>query len=192
MKKTFYSVIATVLVMISGWLGYQQFGADFVPVTIKNLMGSIGNYVSPPNAIYEGTSTTTDTTAVDGGGNLINQEIDVAGIGDALYCVTGVGGNATSTFHTRMLGSIDGTNFANIGTSTSPIEGQSTSTIAVNAPTAFDIIFGTASTTDQCFPVDFRGYSKVRFYSWTDNLSWDPNDGTQAWARIVPLEGIVR
>jgi len=189
--KKIISVIGIILTALGVGTGATlYFGSSHIEGNTF-IMGSSSNFVSPPNAFYSGSATTTDTTAIDGGGNYIQQDINTSGLEDGLLCLSGVGGTATSTLFALITGSYDGTNFYNISTST-PFTAGATTTLATSLPFAWQIDFGTASTTGQCNLISVKGNKVTRFQFYTENASTDPNDGAQAYVHFIGLDEVTR
>ena len=88
------------------------------------------------------------------------------------------------------MGSHDGTNYFDIGTSTDDtvVTRNTTSTVATTPLTAIQWDPGTA-TTSVSIPFNTYGYRNTRFIMWAERLCAANNESTiQAWVTAAKLE----
>ncbi len=184
-KKIAYS-IGAFLVLMAGWLGYNQLnlgGGGQVSI-YQTLGGSVTDLDSMPNSFVEDSSTTTNQTS-DGG--LWQQEIGIDGITKLSVAVQAIGGTATSSFIMKPTISYDGTTFFPITATSTMLAMNGTTTVpSLDQVIIFDP--GTA-TTSRLFGLEIPAAKKLRLLLMGDNLTTDPNDGVQAFVQIGLEQG---
>ena len=189
MKKLFFIVLAIVV----GFLI-----ATFIPVEEKikgwtaesdAIVGSASNLKSVPFIAVFAHSTTTapsgEYNMADGGATL-TQGFSTENVDEVKLYIMAKGDTATSTLNIRQQASFDNANFFDIATSTLESRVTATTTVA-DSLTAITWDPGTA-TTSKVVTFDTKGFSFSRFIVWGDNLSTDPNDGVQAFIKIIKLD----
>ena len=188
--KKFIIAVMTLLLGGGGVVAYQSFGAGFTMSSNITLLASSSNLASLPNSAVFANNTTTDAGGtVDDGGFLVNQLVRTEGIDRVNLVVNGRGRTATSTMFIRQMGSVDGTNFYDLATSTSMI--TSTSTLWNGVPRGISLDFGTVTTT-RSIQFDVHGDTWTRFVMWGENLAADGTDGAEAWVTATLIEDNAR
>lgn len=196
MKKTKLILVGVIILAILAVIAYiifpkqvkQAVGISYEPKIIT-IMGSAINLESVPSSYVLANSTTTSATQYTDGGHTVQQAINTNGIEEGLLCYRALGGDATSTLNIMQMGSYDGTNFFNVGSSTDlSIIGTTTPTLLAKVPVSFDP--GTATTTGQCQIVSVKGYKFTRFIPMAEDVN--AVDGVQAWIYFVVKDDINR
>lgn len=187
-NKIISGIIAIILI-ISSWFGYQQLGGAYISGSV-DLMGSAANLVSAPKFYVYANSTTTDPAQPDGG-FFINQLINTEGIETGLLCSRALGGTTSTTLNVLQMGSYDGTNFFDVGSSTTNFVAPTT-TLTLDPRTVLTLEPGTATTTGKCFAVNVNGYKSTRFIIYGDDLATDVTDGAQAYIYFNVLDKVTR
>lgn len=153
--------------------------------------GTSLNYARLPSMYVFAAATTTDA-AVNQGGKVIQQELNVEESDLVRINVSAKGGTATSTFGMWVQTSFDGTNYfdyngfdENMTTSTSAlIEGSATTTLAFSK-TIFGFDPGTATTT-RSWNIKTGGANYLRFHMYGEDIAADPLDNVIAWVEVYP------
>jgi len=197
MKKAFI-ILVILLIAFTSYLvikGRNELSSSYTSEI--TLIGASTNLKSLPYITVFANSTTTDSGSsihmLDGGSTL-TQRIYTKETNLVLLNIQAKGDTATSTLYVRQMGSSNGTNFFDVGTTTvdymSPNMGLRTPTTTVigQMPVGFQFDPGTATTTGKSFPFVTSGYDWTRFIIYADDLSTDPTDGVQAWITAVKVE----
>lgn len=186
MEKLKYFVLG-VLAIIASYFGYNQLGQSYIPA-IEYIMGSPINLESVPSTAVYANSTTTGVNQIDGG-HLVQQFINTDGIESGLLCYQAKGTSSTSTLAIIQMGSYDGTNFYNIGTSTDLFSVTSTLN---DLPKVVEFTPGAATSTGKCVPVDVNGYKYTRFIPYVKDYVAEVFENVQAYVYFVKLDEVTR
>jgi hypothetical protein len=191
MKKTLSFVIGSILAIVAGFFGYQQLGSSHIEGN-SIVIGSVNNLVPVPTNAYIDVNygSTTDTTYGTPGSatNTIQQLVDTSGIEEGLLCYRALAANATTTMTVKQMGSYDGVNYFNVGSST-----DSGVITADGSKIIVSVDPGTSTTTGQCRIVSVKGYKYTRFMPMAEDVAADPGDGgLQAFIQFIPLDEITR
>jgi hypothetical protein len=202
LKEKITIIVVGLIVVVGGLFIYNQstllnqesnLGKGWYP-NQEVLAGSVDNLVSLPHIKVYADSTTTPSMSgiyLDGD-HTIDQLVETSGYNSVLFCGEFKGGTATSTFVLRQMGSQDGSNYFNVGTSTENWVGRgATTTLSINN-TNFSLDPGTATTTGECWELNTYGYRFTRFILWGEDVSTDPYDGVQAWINVIKIDPVNR
>ena len=199
MKKLILILIIIVVVVGGGLTIYDKITENNLGgwfATSGILVGSSSNAVSlPRSAVFANNTTTAPSTehGMADGGELVNQYVDTNDKDSVILNITAVGPTATSTIYIRQMGSHDGTNYFDLGTSTdfslppAASTTEATTTIATS-PLAIQWIPGTATTTAPSITFDTKGYRHTRFIMWSEGWTGHLDTGVQAFITAVPVE----
>lgn len=205
MKKIIWIAVAVVLVGIGGYWALDNNNTSLGRSSFSNtvtLAGSETNFVSLPRSASFSNSTTTDaansfaTGAQKGfldGGQVITQSFDTDGHDWAVLEIAAKAGTATSTLYGR-LQVYDGTDWSDAHASSTPSNlAYNTSTSIVLSPMGFQIDPGLVSTTLTSLPPLYTyGFKQARIIMYADDLTTDPNDGVQIWAKVIKIDPFQR
>lgn len=195
MKKILLSVLITLLVVTCGYLVYEKLNQDKSLgnwfSNEKTLVGTSSNAVSVPNVAVFADNTTTGDFVHDGA-KLITQLVETEDKDVVLLNIAAVSPNASSTIYIRQMGSHDGTNYFDLGTSTELVLASSAptaiaTTTLTNSPRSVQWKPGVAtSSLSRSFST--YGYEKTRFIFWSEGWTGDLDTGVQAWITAVTVE----
>lgn len=196
-----YLILGVVILAVGSYIAFNLFpkqvkevlGQSFVPGRIT-IIGSASNLIPVPtnNYINVDVGSTTDTTygTATTGTSTIQQLINTTGISEGLLCWRANATNTTTTLNIKQMGSYDGINYFNVGSSTDEIGASFTSSVA-KALVTFDP--GLATTTGDCKVVSVKGYKFIRFMPMAEDVAADSGDGfLQAWITFDILDELVR
>ena len=190
--KNIKTIIATILVVVAGWFGYQQFGGGWA--SGENLIGS-STYLDllPMAAVFADATTTASYNGSNSENRsaTLDQVIDTKQVDTVLLNIYAKGGTATSTIFIRQMGSQDGTTFYDLAPATSTLNISGTTTIQV-LPRATQYDPGLTTSTFPSIPFDTYGYNWTRFIIYGEDAITDSADGVRAWINAIKVEKRIR
>lgn len=165
-------------------------GAGWYPSADEISGNTSANMCLLPSEAVFADSTTTDPSR-NQGGCVIDQVVTTQGKDITLLNIQAIG-NATSTLYVRQMGSQNGTDYFDVGTSTAYLDNgmrQSTTTLLTFGPTGFQQVPG-VSTTTISIPFVTTGYQYTRFIVYGDDLITDATDGVYAWITAIKVDPV--
>jgi len=185
MNKKIIAILSSIIVLLGGG-AYAVFGGfENATTNYQVLAGTPDELTAMPSGYNEATSTAVTALGYDAGSaGVVRQDTEVSGISQIGLLTKGVGGTATSTLFTKFQGSMDGTNFFDIVSTTDTISATTTPSRLVKV-LAHD--FGTV-TSSKMWIIDIPPIKWLRTVFYGENLATDSNDGVQAYIQITKIQ----
>lgn len=164
----------------------QTFGGTEQATTNYQVMaGTPDRLTAMPYVYVDDNTTTTGALQWDASsGGIVNQDTEVSGITQVGILAKGLGGTGTSTLFIKLQGSMDGTNFFDI-TSTTDTLVSTTTVSSVAKVLSYD--FGTA-TSSKLWVTNIPPVKWLRTLFYGDRINYDSDDGVQAYIQITKIQ----